>query len=1158
MQKIRPRHGLVPNLVQCGANRPNSKLILNIMRIALIHATIAFTLSGMAVANNSNGQGYLDRQITMKYEQAPLKKALSDIEKQASIKFAYSGSIVKLDDKVTVDVQGKKLGEVLDELLKPRNIHYSEENGYIVLVQYRDKGTSSVTERPENRKGTSDLFFIAVRGRVIDGSTQLPLPGVNILEKGTTNGTVSDADGKFELNVGEGAVLFVSFIGYVRQEIAIGNNLSDIVISMSPDIATLEEIVVTGYGTQKKSDITGAIGSISSDEIGNYSVTNSTQILQGRVAGVMVTAESGSPGAGMNVRIRGLGTVNDNSPLYVIDGQPFNNMDNINPADIQSIEILKDASASAIYGARAANGVVLVTTKRGSAGGMKISVEAYVGASSAWKDPVQLNADEYYDMVKIAHQNGGTTVQPNLESEYQKGYNTNWWKEYTQKAMTKNYFLSISGGSENARYAVSGGYFKQEGLIMHTDYSRYTFRVNTDFDLTKKLKAGVNLSIINSSRNTIPEGARFTFGLISEGINMDPLVPVINPDADPNDPNYEFNKFGFTRITDAYNPVAFAARTFNTSKVFATQGNAYIDYSIIKDLVFRSNVGLYINNGNTYAFNPSFFMAPWEQRANNSVSRGFAENTGLVWENRLTYAKEIQSHSITAMVGFTSEEYNNEGFSGSKQNIPSNEESFRVLQAATSADQITGNITSYSLLSQFTRINYAFKDRYLLTATYRIDGSSRFAEAKRWGKFPSAAIGWRISNEEFFKSLDAQFIDNMKLRIGWGQIGNQNIPNYSYLSLISGGNSRRYTIGDVPLQGYSPSSVGNPDIKWETVEQTNVGLDLGLFEDRLSISADYYTKKTKDMLLSVPLPYYLGYPANPWSNEGAIKNSGLELQLEYRNNIAELQYGVGLNLTTIRNEVLNVGSGGAIFGGQTRMGLVTKTEEGHPIGSFYGFVTDGIFQNEGEVSAGAQPGAAPGDIRFKDIAGSPDEQGRPTGPDGIINENDRTYLGSPIPDYLLGLNLNLEYKRFSFTTFLQGSFGNEIYSATKFFTHNPVGYFNVSKEAYDDAWRGEGTSNSQPIITSNTANDNFRNSSFYVEDGSFLRIKNIQLTYSLPLKAVGAGELQFYVSCQNLFTFTKYSGLDPELGSSTLLDVGIDYGVYPQSRTLMAGVKFNY
>lgn len=1135
-----------------------------------VHAQYA-GLQGLPDLNRSNG-------LSSNPQNVFLKDVLVSLGSAYQVSFNY-------DDDVLSDVyvkdnfvweKSEKLDKVLSRLLDNFQMTYRkvDRNNYLILSvkDKQQKKSSLETVTPNANNGFQQVFVsqkaetvlnsiventrsFVVSGIVNDEDGN-PLPGATVVEKGTSNGTATGADGRFRLDVEEGAVLLISFVGYGSRQVRVENQ-SEIIVSMQLDTSSLQEVVVVGYGTQKKSDITGAIGSISGDKIGSYPVSNSTQLLQGKVAGVMVTSESGSPGAGVNVRIRGLGTVNDNAPLYVIDGQPFNNMDNINPADIESIEILKDASASAIYGARAANGVVLVTTKRGSAGDMKITLESYIGVSSPWKDPVQLNSDEYYNMIKIAHQNGGTTVQPNLESEYQKGYNTNWWDQYTQRATTQNYFLSISGGSDKVRYAVSGGYFKQEGLIIGTDYGRYTFRANTDFDITKKLKVGVNISLTNSSRNVIPEGARFTFGLISEGINMDPMVPVINPNANPNDPNYQFNKFGFTSVTDAYNPVALAARTFNTSRVFRTQGNTYLDYTILKGLVFRSNLGLYINHGNTYVFNPSFFLAPWEQRANNSVSRGFSEDTGLVWENRLTYTKTMGDHSITAMAAFTSEQYKTEGFSGSKQTIPSNDDSFRVLQAATTADQITGNINSNSLLSQFTRINYSYKDRYLLTATYRIDGSSRFANNK-WGKFPSAAFGWRVSEEDFFKNLDTRLVSNVKVRVGWGQIGNQNIPNYSYLSLISGGNARRYPIGDVALQGYSPSSVGNPNIKWETVEQTNVGLDVGLFEDKLSMSVDYFTKKTKDMLLSVPLPYYLGYPANPWSNEGSIRNKGIEVQIDYRNNVSDFNYALGLNFTTIKNEVISLGSGAAIFGGQSRMGLVTKTEAGHPIGSFYGFVMDGIFQNEGEVAAGSQPNAHPGDIRFKDIAGAPDGNGNPTGPDGIINENDRTYLGSPIPDFLIGFNSNLRYKRFDLSLFFQGTFGNEIYSATKYFTHAPVGYFNTSKEAYDNAWRGEGTSSTQPIISSNTASDNYRNSSFYVEDGSFLRLKNIQLMYSLPVKGLPASSLQFYVSCQNLFTFTKYSGLDPELGSSTLLDVGIDYGVYPQSRTFMAGIKFNF
>jgi TonB-linked SusC/RagA family outer membrane protein len=1117
------------------------KKTFRIMRITvfLLLAAILQTFANDAYSQKT--------RLSLDFSGTKLVDILDEIESKTEFYFLFNEKLIDTDRKVNMSVQNEKIDLILDLLFDGTDVIYTITDRKIILAP------AFLSENDQQQKSVS--------GIVTDESGQ-PLPGVTVIIKGTTNGTVTNMNGNYSIsNIPVNATLVFSFVGMLTQEIEVDTQ-SSINISLKVDAIGIEEVVAIGYGTMKKSDITGSVVSISSEDIALSPVSNTTQILQGRAAGVMVTSESGSPGAGVNVRIRGLGTVNDNSPLYVIDGMPFNNMNNLNPADIESIEILKDASASAIYGARAANGVVLVTTKKGAIGETKVAFESYFGVSSPWKDPIQLNSDEYYNMIKTAHQNGGTTIQPNLESEYQKGYDTNWWDEYTQQGITQNYFLSVTGGAEKVRFAFSGGYFKQEGLIISSDYDRYSFRANTDFNISKRLKAGINLGITNSMRNVIPESARWSFGLISEGINMDPMVPVINPNANVNDPNYEFNKFGFTSVTDAYNPVAFAARTFNSSKNFRTSGNAYVDFTVFDGLVFRSNFGLDVNNSNSYVFNPSFFLAPWEQRSNNSVSRGYSEGIGIVWENMLTYTKRIDdNHSLTAMAAFTSEEYKNEGFSGSKQGIPSNDESFRVLQAATTADQITGNIFSNSLLSYFARVNYSFKDKYLVTATYRIDGSSRFADGKNWGKFPSASIGWRLSEENFFKNLNAGFIDNVKLRLGWGQIGNQNIPNYAYLSQISGGNSRRYTIGDIPLQGYSPSSIGNPDIIWETVEQTNVALDVNLFQNKLSMSVDYYIKDTKDMLLSVSLPYYSGYPSNPWSNAGAVQNKGFELQADYRNKISEVSYEVGINLTTIENKVKSLGSGGAIFGGQSRLGLVTKTEVGQPIGSFYGFVMDGIFQNESEVNAGSQPGANPGDIRFKDIAGAPNSDGTPSGPDGIINEYDRTYLGSPIPDFLLGFNASLKYKSFDFSVFLQGSFGNEIYSATKYFTHAPVGYFSVSKEAYENAWHGEGTSNIQPIITSNTANDNYRNSSFYVEDGSYLRIKNVQLGYSLSqsaCKVLHVSALRLFVSGQNVFTFTKYSGLDPELGSSTLLDVGIDYGIYPQPRTLMAGVNINF
>ncbi|MEO7048277.1 MAG: TonB-dependent receptor [Ferruginibacter sp.] len=1119
-------------------------LLMKLMTIIMLSTCLSASANGFS------------QQITLAERNVSLQKVLEKIRDQSGYNFLCTYELLQNAGTVTVNLKNASLREAISECLRGTELTY-EIIGKTVVI--KKKSASSLYFTDKSQVVIEDS--IDVQGKVSD-EDGAPLKGVSVSVKGTDRGTLTDLYGSYLLKViSPGKVLIFSFVGFKTVEVQVSNG-PVINIVLRKNIVAMGEVIAIGYGTVKKGDVTGSISSLSSKDIGISPVSNSAQILQGKVAGVSVVSTSGAPGADVNVRIRGLGTINDNNPLYVIDGMPFDDMRDINPADIANIEILKDASASAIYGSRGANGVVLITTKRGSTGATKVTLESYVGVSSPWKNPKQLDASQYYDMIHMANQNGGTVVPANLETEYQKGYNTNWWDEYTQSGITQNYFLSASGGTEKAKYAVSGGYLNQGGIIAKSNYERFSFRSNVDFAVSNRIKAGVNLGFTSALRGTISEGARYSFGLISEGLDMDPLVPVINPNADVNDPDYEFNKYASTTVTDASNPVALIARTFNTSKRNRLIGNTYVDITLLDGLIFRSNLGLDVNNYNTYGYAPRYYLNPSENSANSTVSRGLANAQGLVWENTLGYTKRIgNNHNLSAKVGFISEEHKNEGFSGSKQGTLYNDETFRVLSAAATSDQITGAKGSNALLSYLGRVNYSYKDKYLVTATYRIDGSSRFAQGNNWGQFPSLALGWRISQESFFKKLNAGYIDNLKFRLGWGRIGNQNIPDNAYLSLVSGGNSRRYVLGGTVLQGYSPSNIGNPNIRWETVEQTNIAFDLSMFQNRFSMSADYYIKNTNDMLLNVPLPYYSGYPNDPWSNAGAVQNNGIELQFNYRNTVSDFRYEAGLNFTTIKNKVVSLGSQGAIFGGQSRLGTVTKTEVGHPIGSFFGFVTDGIFQNQSEIAAGHQPLAIPGDFRFKDIAGEPDANGKPSPPDGVINEYDKTYIGSPIPDFLIGFNLNLKYKSIDFSVFLQGSYGNQIYSATKLFTYGPVGYFNVSEASYVKAWHGPGTSNTQPIISSTNANDNYRNSTFYVENGSYLRIKNIQLGYTLPartLKAINASNLRIFLSGENVFTFTKYSGLDPELGSSTLLDVGVDYGVYPQSRTFMAGISLNF
>ena len=1092
-----------------------------------------------------SGSMFVDAQeITQEFKNIPLKNILEEVERKYQYSIIYKKDEVDEQRSITQNFQNATVEEVLSAILD-KGLNYTIQGKMIIISR---KATPTAI-RQEQRQLT---------GIVADEKGE-PIIGANVVEKGTTNGTITDLDGRFTIEVPSGATLQVSYIGYQVKDISVGDR-KVLNIHMTEDSQNLDEVVVVGYGIQKKRDVTGAVSSINSENLRSMPVTNSTSLLQGKAAGVMVASESGAPGASVSVRIRGTGTVNNNEPLYVIDGTPSEGMSNLNPADIESVEILKDASAAAIYGSRAANGVVLVTTKKGTAGKPTIVFESYLGASSAWKAPKQMNAGQYYDMIKTAHQNGGTTAPTNLDEQYKKGYNTNWWNEISQKALVQNYYLSASGGSEDVKYAFSGGYFGQDGIIKGSDYKRISFRINSDFKLSRKMKVGINLGIVNAKRNSIASGGE---GIVRLSMIMDPIIPVINPNADINDPNYEVNKYSSPAITDAKNPVGRIDRTHDRTEDFSVLGNIFAEYTIIKGLSYKMNLGLDINNGNNYGFKPEYYMNPMEFSNESTVSRAYNKKSQMAFENTLLYNTTIaEDHSLSILAGITAESTIGDGFSGSKQGTPTNDEAFMVLGAATKNDQITGYKNENALLSFLGRVNYNYKNKYLLTASIRRDGSSRFAAGNRWGTFPSASLGWRISEEPFWKNMNATFIDDLKIRAGWGQIGNQNIADNASLSLINGGNFKRYTFGGVVLQGYSPNSIGNPDIRWETVEQSNVALDATLFNNKLSVSIDYYSKKTKDMLLAVPTVFYSGYPVDPWSNAGTVKNQGVEIQLTHRNTISDFNYEIALNVASTKNKVESLGSGESISSGETKMGNVIRTEVGRSIGEFYGYVMDGIFQDESEINSGFQPNARPGDIRFKDVAGPKDEHGNPTGPDGKIDENDKMYIGNPIPDWMLGLNLSLAYKGFDLSLFFQGVFGNEIYNADRIYTHSLTGYYNAGEEAYLTAWHGKGTSNTQPIISSSNANDNFRNSSFFVENGSYLRLKNIQLGYQLPKSVTNwmrISNLRLYVSAQNLFTITGYSGMDPELSNSSPLNAGIDIdGVYPQSRTFMGGLSINF
>ncbi|WP_430814819.1 SusC/RagA family TonB-linked outer membrane protein [Carboxylicivirga sp. RSCT41] len=1006
-----------------------------------------------------------------------------------------------------------------------------------------------------------------ITGTVIDDQN-VPLPGVNVVPKSNpSQGTITDIDGKYSLEVSESETLQFSFIGMQSQEFSVAGQ-SIINVTMLPDYIGLDEVVAVGYGVQKKSDITGAVASVKAEELEKMSTATVMQAMQGKVAGVNITSDTGSPGSPMTVTIRGRGTVGNSDPLYVVDGLPVSSIGFLNSKDIESMEVLKDASATAIYGSRGANGVILITTKRAKEGALSVEVDAYRGVQTAWKEPDLLNSEEWYDVINIANFNGGNdelVLRPGADD---LTHTTNWWDEITRSAVIEDYNVKVSGGTEKVKAFVSGNYFNQDGLIEGSGYKRYSMRVNTEMQVSDKLKIGQNLSISESTRKVINEGDYFN-GIVNSALKLDPITPVRGEDGE----------FMSSPYTDVKNPVAQIANTHNKRRELRIAGNAYLDYKIINDLVFRTSYGMDINVVDRFNFNPTYNYAADEQNLVNSVFRRNDRTLTWNWTNTLTYMKEIEKHSFSIMAGLDAQESEWEWFSASKNNIPSDESYLRYLRAATgdengmaSADGLLQS--EWAMFSYLGRLTYSYDNKYLFTGNVRRDGSSKFGPEKRWGTFPSAAVKWKLSNEGFMQSLvTGGFLTRVEIRGGWGQIGNDKIDLYQYEDpTVSMNQQYGYVFGkdnaDQLLHyGGTIEGVGNKKIHWEVTESTNVGLDLGFFNNKLTATFDYFVKDTKDMLLRAPIPNFIGYTTSPYSNVGDVQNKGFEFVLGHKNQVGQFKYNVDFNIASIKNEVVNLGGKDFIAAGYVRIDNSTRTQVGHEIGAFYGYVTDGLFQNWDEVNAHAdaegnlmQGDAIPGDIRFKDINGY-DENGDLTGqPDGKLDDADRTFIGSPHPDFTFGMNINMEYRNFDLSMFWQGVVGNDIYNFMIFETMNPGKTTNKYRDILG-SWSGEGTSNDIPILNGADANDNFRVSDRYLEDGSYLRLRNIQLGYTLPqtfTEKAGIERCRVYVSGQNLLTFTKYSGLEPEIGYYDQYSSGIDEGIFPHARTVSLGLNLTF
>lgn len=1106
-----------------------------------------FVCVGLAFADT----GYAQKTtLDLSAENRTVEEILTEIQNTTGFVFFYNNNVVDTDRKVSVKVENENIFKVLDKVFEGTSIGYKISDKNIVL--YNEKGSRNVEETQEAAQQKRTL-----KGNVADASGMTVI-GASVQVKGTPTGVITDIDGNFVLeNISEDAILLVSYVGYQTQEInTAGKDFVKVILK--EDTELLDEVVVVGYGIQKKSDITGAVASVKGDVLAKQSVGDVGQALQGRVPGVSITSQSGSPGATPTIRVRGIGTVNDAEPLYVVDGMPVSSISYLNPNDIASLEVLKDASASAIYGSRGANGVILITTKAGTVGKTTVNFNAYYGIQTAINNLDLMSGPEWYDFQQKVNE---TRSSPIDLSKVDRNVSTNWIDEITRSAVIQNYYVDMSGGQGGITYTASAGYLGQEGTIKGTDYERLSLRLNANNKINDTFTVGTNLSTSLSTRKTVLESNE-AFSVMSTALKMEPVVPVKQTDG----------SWGYSSFADIYNPVATIEYSNTKRKSLDLVGSIYGMVNFTKNLMFKTSFGVDMRRIDDSDFVPKYEVSPTQKTSESVVSRGATSYLNWVWENVLTYEKVFNGkHDLKVMAGYTMESTRNESFSASKNGVPGNSENLQYIDAAQNANSAKANGTAWesSMISYLGRVNYGYDDRYLATASVRIDGSSRFSKNNRYATFPSFSLAWKISNEQFFKNLNAHWIDMLKLRGGWGQIGNQNIGNYLYQNVLTSAQQYQYLYGrpEEVYQGVMAIALGNADIKWETTESTNIGLDIALFQS-LTLTADWYSKTTKDMLLTEPIPAHLGYESGPVTNVGSVRNTGFEFSAQWQKQLTkDLYLSVGGNIATVKNEVLSLGTGSALVGGTVySRGSATRTYVGSTIGEFWGYKTGGLIQTEEQLAEvrKLQPNAGLGDFVFMDLNGYEADGKTLTGkPDGKLNDADKTSIGSPIPDFTYGFNVSLTYKNFDLGIFFEGVHGNEIFNANRAYTFSTGSSFQKNR-AVLNAWTPENPNTNIPRINGDDNNDNLRLSDFYVEDGSYLRLKNIQLGYTFPkqlLQKIKLQNLRIYVSGQNLFTVTDYTGADPEIGQLSTTDYlsrGFDYGTYPQSRTITGGINITF
>lgn len=970
---------------------------------------------------------------------------------------------------------------------------------------------------------------ITVQGVVKDQTGETVI-GASVMEKGTTNGTITGIDGDFSLNMSPNGTLVVSFVGYKTQEVQVKGQ-KQLQVVLSEDAEMLDEVVVIGYGTMKKSDLTGAVSSIGNKDIKDSPVSNLGQAIQGKISGVQIV-DAGKPGDNVSIKIRGLGSINNCDPLVVIDGVPTDlGLSSLNMADVERLDVLKDASATAIYGSRGANGVVMITTKRGTEGKGKLAVSANYSFQNATNVPSLLNAAQYAELSNDMMVNSGRNPNPEWANPSELGAGTDWMDELLRTGVMQNYTVSYSGGNEKSHYYVSGGFLDQSGIVKSVNYRRFTFQSNSDAQVLKWLKFSNNITF---SADTKKSGSYN----IGDALKALPIYPVKNEDGSWSGPDGNSEWYGSTR-----NPIGPTELNKSQTDGYNFLANLTAELTFTKWLKFKSTFGYdakfwFIDN-----FTPKY---NWKPTPTEETSRYKSDNKSFtyLWDNYFLFDHTFaEKHRVGLMAGMSAQ-WNTNDYLNAQKNVFMFD-NVHEMDNGEEMYAIGGNETEWALLSYMARVNYSYEDRYLLTATIRRDGSSRFGKKHRWGTFPSVSVAWRASQEKWFPKND--YINDLKVRAGYGVTGSQaSVGNYSYLASY---NTSVYPFGisSGNQTALVSSTLANPYIHWEEVAQTNIGFDASLFNSRVMFSFDAYLKETRDMLVKASIPITSGFEdtTTTYTNAGKVRNQGIEMSLHTINLTGELGWETNLTATYNKNEIKDLNSDVPYYINQINNSYVTMLAKDYPINVFYGYVTDGIFQNQSEVNTHAvQPGAEPGDIRFRDLNN-----------DGVINDSDRTVIGNPNPSWLFSMNNSLSYKGFELSVFLQGIAGNKIYNANNIDNTGMAAAYNQTTDVLK-RWQGEGTSNSMPRAVFGDPNQNTRVSDRFVENGSYLRLKNITLSYTFPKQWLQKAQIEnarLSLSCENVATITGYSGFDPEVGIN-----GIDQNRYPISRTFSLGLNFNF